>query len=918
MTPTDTLYGDQWHFTLLGTGSGGELLIQRIWNEFTGAGIYVGVYDDGIEFNHFDLNDNYDANLEIEVGGITQSGNVVTTNDTHGTSVAGLIAAENNGQDTVGVAFGASLTGINIFDPSSLTAIGAGSTATTLDNFYSAIEQGAAFDVMNHSWGSFPGFSDDGNLSNPTGFAALTAAAYAFVSETGRGGLGTIVVQSAGNEAVDANGDGINASRHTLTVGALHQDGFPSSYSNYGASVLVSAAAGDFVEERGGLGIVTTDRAGAPGYDLRAAGEEDTNYTDDFGGTSASAPIVSGVVALMLDANEALGWRDVQDILALSADHTGSAIGSPGQFTELSEWQINKSNVWNGGGMHVSGDYGYGAVNVFAAVRMAEAWKLFDQPAQTSANETVRQTATLNANRAINDARTVGNNTVNGVTSYNFTLGGTALDIDHAALTLGLTHSFFTDLRVELVSAEGTVIQLVDGRSGDDTTTDVGGTWTFGIEHLRGELSAGTWTVRITDVGVGDVGVLNSVQLTVYGAATSANDVYHYTDEFDMMRDLDATRTGLADTDGGTDWINAAAVSKNITLSLVSGVASTIGADAFITVAAGTTIENIVTGDGNDNITGNTSANEIHGMRGNDTLNGGLGDDTLVGGAGGDSLNGGGGLRDVADYSGSSAAVSVSINGAGSASGGHATGDTLSFIEDLTGSAFGDTLIGNIGQNILRGGDGGDTLSSSNNNDQVFGGNGNDLLLGGAGADVIDGGADTDTVSFANAGARIVLTLSNGAGTATGSGQGAGDTITNVENITGSNFNDILTGDANANTIVGGAGNDTLSGGGGDDIISGQGGLDILNGGTGNDTLNGGTDADKFVFNIAALWNNDTINSFQNNVDKIDLVGAGFDFADFTETQSGADTLLTLTANPTHTIRLVGINAITIDATDFV
>jgi Ca2+-binding RTX toxin-like protein len=344
-------------------------------------------------------------------------------------------------------------------------------------------------------------------------------------------------------------------------------------------------------------------------------------------------------------------------------------------------------------------------------------------------------------------------------------------------------------------------------------------------------------------------------------------------------------------------------------LDFVGGFENMFGGSAADQIY-GSAIANILKGNG--------GADLLDGQQGNDDLNGGLGDDTLAGGAGGDVLNGGSGLHDVADYADSDTAVTVSIGGVPAATGGHSTGDTFVGIEDLTGSAFGDALAGNSFQNVLRGGAGADSLNSSTNNDQVYGGSGDDLLVGGRGADVIDGGADNDTVSYANSDGRIILTLVNGAGTATGSGHGAGDTITNVENITGSAFNDIITGDANANTILGGAGNDTLNGDGGADIINGQGGLDRINGGAGFDTLSGGADLDTFVYNIAALWDADYILGFNTNLDKIDLVGAGFDFGDFTESQDGGDTLLTLTANAAHSIRLVGINANTIDATDFV
>ena len=95
--------------------------------------------------------------------------------------------------------------------------------------------------------------------------------------------------------------------------------------------------------------------------------------------------MVSGVVALMLDANAGLGWRDVQNILAASARHTGSDSGDLGaeaaHANENGEWFFNDAANWNGGGMHFSNDYGYGLVDAYAAVRMAEVWSLFTRGA---------------------------------------------------------------------------------------------------------------------------------------------------------------------------------------------------------------------------------------------------------------------------------------------------------------------------------------------------------------------------------------------------------------------------------------------------------------------------------------------------------------------------------------------------------
>jgi subtilisin-like proprotein convertase family protein len=768
MTPTDTLYGSQWHFNLLDNTS--EILIQRIWNEFDGTGIHVGIYDDGIQINHFDLNDNYDPTRQVVINGITLSGDVTGPGSTHGTSVAGLIAAEANGQNTVGVAFHAGLTGINIFDPNSSIYINS-ANPVIVNNFFNALSQGTNFDVVNHSWGSQPFFSAEQNLNNPASFSSGVIGAYTNLVTNGRGGLGTSVVQSAGNDATEANGDGINASRYTITVGAIHNDGFASSYSNYGADLLVSAPGGDFATIRSGLGIVTTDRTGTDGYNLRANPTGSFDYTDDFGGTSSAAPITTGVIALMLDANANLGWRDVQNILATSADHTGSAIGTAAANLENNTWFINDATNWNGGGMHFSEDYGYGRVDAYAAVRMAEVWSMFGT-AQTSANEQVLSPATFNANIAINDLSS---------TSYQFTVAGN-LNIEHVDLTVTLQHTYFTDLRIFLVSATGTEVQLFDGTTGDGTTSDAPLTWTFGIDALRGELAAGTWTLRIDDVVSGDSGVLNSVEFDAYGTTPGANDVYHYTDEFLDMKAQDASRGTLADTDGGTDWIDAAAITGNLVLNLTAGSGSTVNGTSFIAVAAGTTIENAVTGDGSDTITGNNSSNILNGMRGNDTLNGGTGSDTLNGGAGQDVIIIGNGLAgDVDHIDGGTERdlldMSATTNGAIWIDFGYNLGPNQLFtfngfasvvnMDSMIGTSFNDTMRGDRGSNLIDGGAGDDALLSyspydtltpyASLGDVILGGTGNDLLFSGTGNDYLDGGADNDIIEV-GAGTDTVVT----------------------------------------------------------------------------------------------------------------------------------------------------------------
>nr|WP_307104824.1 cadherin domain-containing protein [Sphingomonas sp. SORGH_AS_0950] len=139
--------------------------------------------------------------------------------------------------------------------------------------------------------------------------------------------------------------------------------------------------------------------------------------------------------------------------------------------------------------------------------------------------------------------------------------------------------------------------------------------------------------------------------------------------------------------------------------------------------------------------------------------------------------------------------------------------DTLSGIENLTGTDYADTLTGDAGNNVLDGGLGNDTLS---------GGAGDDVLIGGIGADRLDGGAGSDTASYAGSAAPVTVNLATGAVLG---GDAQGDTLISMESVTGSVGNDTLTGDGNANVLTGGLGDDTIAGGDGNDTIYGDGAI---------------------------------------------------------------------------------------------
>ncbi len=802
VTPTDPLFPTQWHFPLIGD-------IQTIWDEFTGAGVNIGIYDGAVETTHPDLAGNYNPGLEVtDFGGNTV---VQGAPDFHGTAVAGLIGAPNNGIGVVGVAYGSSLTGVDIFGTGVF-----GNVNGSLSEFLHIVGQQSNFDIINNSWGSTPAFLNDQSL-NSGGFADLVADAYATASALGRGGLGTIEVQAAGNETLDANGSGLNSSRHTITVSATDQQGDSASFSNFGTSILVAGPAA----------AVSTDVTGA-------GGDVPGDYTDVFGGTSAATPVVSGVIALMLEANPGLGWRDVQNILANSASLTGSDLGGAAGANEHGTWQVTGGTGLNGGGMHVHTDYGYGMVNVFNAVRMAEVWHLFDS-AQTSANE-VTSTGTRVINQTLPDNNATGS-------SFTVTLNNN-IEIEHIALTIAMNVDFIGDLSIILTSPEGTEIEVLAENL--NVGTSVNGTWTFGIDHLRGELSQGTWTVRLADNFAADTSIINSIDITAFGSAVNTNDTYHFTDEFLTMAAQENSRTQITDSNGGTDWFDLAAVTGNVSLS---GGAVLVNGVSWFTYDP-TAIENIVTGDGNDLLNGSAAANHLLGMRGNDTVFAGAGNDTVEGGAGDDLLGGGGdddllmggaGADDIFGAAGNDTLLGGDGNDLLGTAGGNDSAEGGAGNDEAWGAAGNDTLRGDAGMDTLGGGDGFDLLDGGADADELWGATGNDTLLGGGGNDTLGGSVGDDS-------------LDGGLGNDELWGGADNDTLLGgdgADQLGGFTGNDLLDGGAGADTLSGAAGDDTLLGGAGNDQLFGSGGNDRVDGGAGNDTVFGGAGADVFVFGAA-------------------------------------------------------------------
>ncbi|ESA34051.1 peptidase s8 and s53 subtilisin kexin sedolisin [Leptolyngbya sp. Heron Island J] len=614
--PSDPLFAAQWHLQNTTPGLL-DLNVVDVWDDYTGKGVDVAVIDDALQRSHRDLDGNYSSAKDWDFDNNDTDPTGINGKN-HGTAVAGIISANaGNGIGGVGVAYDSTLFGFQTYNQISNRFLS--QVATAINNASGLLRTNGInreADIVNMSIGTGKGefnFFDtrfNSAILNNLNTAIDNAAV------VGRDGLGTILVKSAGNSRdlnYDTNAVSWNANPHTISVAAVDQDGFISSYSTHGASILISG----FGTPRE---VVTTDRTGRSGY---APGD----YTT-FDGTSAAAPMVSGVIALMLEANPFLGWRDVQEILAYSARHVGSDVGDGTRGDEEYAWSFNGATNWNGGGLHFSNDYGFGLVDAKAAVRLAETW--VGTP-QTSFNDVsisqdfLDRTGTVGTSGAA-FSRVITNN----------------IDIEHVEVDVSFVRWHdLGDLQLRLVSPDGTSSILVDA-SGENNGSATGGfgsgRWQFYSNAFWGEDTVGTWTVEVFDVDNPNSSpiTINDIDITFRGKTASLNDTFVFTEEYSDYAAGSFGHTRVFDGGSGIDTINAAAVDTSTLINLEAGYGFTDGVSIRVS-----NIENVFTGDGNDYLIGNAANNQLIGMRGHDNLYGNSGNDLLLGGAGNDWVDGG-------------------------------------------------------------------------------------------------------------------------------------------------------------------------------------------------------------------------------------------------------------------------------------
>ncbi|XP_072578072.1 proprotein convertase subtilisin/kexin type 4 isoform X3 [Vulpes vulpes] len=447
VVPTDPWFPKQWYM---------------VWSQgLSGQGVVVSVLDDGIEKDHPDLWANYDPLASYDFNDYDpdpQPRYTPSDENRHGTRCAGEVAAmANNGFCGTGVAYNARIGGVRMLD----------GTITDVIEAQSLSLQPQHIHIYSASWGP----EDDGRTVDGPGI--LTREAFRRGVTKGRGGLGTLFVWASGNGGLhydNCNCDGYTNSIHTLSVGSTTEHGRVPWYSEACASTLTTTYSSGVATDPQ---IVTTDLH--------------HQCTDKHTGTSASAPLAAGMIALALEANPFLTWRDMQHLVVRAS--------RPAQL-QAEDWRTN------GVGRQVSHHYGYGLLDARLLVDMARTW-LPTQPQQKCVVRIVH-TPTRPAGGALTPH--AAPSPILPLTQVRKNVSACAgranyiRSLEHVQVQLSLSYSRRGDLEISLTSPMGTRSTLVAIRP-----LDVSGqgynNWIFMSTHFWDEDPRGLWTLGLENKG---------------------------------------------------------------------------------------------------------------------------------------------------------------------------------------------------------------------------------------------------------------------------------------------------------------------------------------------------------------------------------------------------------------------------------